>query len=97
MGLFIKLLIIGGLYPYWSKVLKALYDDFQGALWEEGGLFGSTPTDLELEELREKYGDYESPLANVTHEEFEAARRGQPLKQADVDTPTHTGVRRRSF
>lgn len=97
MGFFIKLLILAATYPLWSKVLKALYEDFQGALWEEGGLFGSTPTGRDLEELREKYEDYESPLVNVTHEEFEAARRGQPLSDGNLPTSTHTGVQRRGF
>ncbi|MEZ5977050.1 MAG: hypothetical protein R3F34_02370 [Planctomycetota bacterium] len=54
--------------PLWVPVLKALYSDFQGALWEEGGLFGRPPGRRELERLREQYGDYESPLRNEPHE-----------------------------
>jgi hypothetical protein len=56
------------LAPLWLPVLKALYTDFQGALWEEGGLFGRPPGKRDLERLRDRYGDYESPLVNEPHE-----------------------------
>lgn len=65
---FFKLLAILLLSPLWVPVLKALYTDFQGALWEDGGLFGRPPGRKDLEKLRERYGDYESPLVNELHE-----------------------------
>jgi len=65
---FFKLIAILLLSPMWMPVLKALYTDFQGALWEEGGLFGRPPGRRDLEKLRERYGAYESPLVHEPHE-----------------------------
>ena len=61
---FIKIGIIVLLTPYWMPVVKALYDDFEAALWREGGLFGRPPTSEELAELEEKYRNWKSPLVN---------------------------------
>ena len=60
----VKVLIIASLAPVWVPVLKALYDDFEAALWREGGLFGRPPTKDELIELERKYRHWKSPLIN---------------------------------
>ncbi len=67
---FVKIVILLVLYPVWWPVLKALYNDFQGALWEEGGLFGREPSERELAELKDRYGGYRSPLRSETHEQY---------------------------
>lgn len=82
---FIKLVILLILAPYWWPVLKALYADFQGALADEGGLFGADPTPRQLAELREKYRDYESPLVNESFEEALAKRRARPMREGGAE------------
>lgn len=101
---FIKLLILLALAPYWWPVLKALYADFQGALADEGGLFGSDPTPRQLAELREKYRDYESPLINESYEEALARRRARPMRDSssapsgsDAGRQASPGPRQRRF
>ncbi len=74
-----KLAVIAILAPLWGPVLKALYADFDGALREEGGLFGRTPTPDELETLRLEGKLYQSPLS---HEPFEAG----PTRGAGPET-----------
>lgn len=77
----VKIVILVALYPVWLPVLKALYSDFQGALWEEGGLFGREPTPRELKELRQRYGAYRSPLFSETHEQYrERVRSGRGFR-----------------
>lgn len=70
--------------PLWMPVIKALYKDFQGALWEEGGLFGRPPGKKKLQKLSERYGDYESPLVNEPH----AARRFKDRSKGPARTGT---------
>jgi hypothetical protein len=101
---FIKLLILLALAPYWWPVLKALYADFQGALADEGGLFGSDPSPRQLAELREKYRDYESPLVNESYAEALARRRARPMRegpsaggQNDAGRQASPGPRQRRF
>ena len=60
----IKMLIILAMAPFWVPVLKALYEDFEAALWREGGLFRRPPTNEELAELERKYRNWKSPLVN---------------------------------
>jgi hypothetical protein len=99
---FIKLLILLALAPYWWPVLKALYADFQGALADEGGLFGSDPSPRQLAELREKYRDYESPLINESYEEAMARRRARPMRDGargdgEAGRQASPGPRQRRF
>ena len=83
----VKVSILLALYPVWWPVLKALYQDFQGALWEEGGLFGREPTPREHAELEERYGGYRSPLRSETYEEYRErlARRPGFRDEEDED------------
>ena len=80
-----RLLALLILAPLWLPVLKALYSDFQGALWEEGGLFGRPPGKRDLEKLREQYGDYESPLVSEPHESRRFRDRSSTPRKTAID------------
>lgn len=98
-----RFLALALLAPLWVPVLKALYTDFQGALWEEGGLFGRPPGKRDLEKLRERFGDYESPLVNEPHEtrrfkDRSTAPRTTGASRTPAPAPPSSGAaRRRSF
>lgn len=64
-GFIVKVVILLALAPYWIPVLKAIYDDFEAALWKEGGLFGRPPTGDEYAELQQKYRRWKSPLVST--------------------------------
>lgn len=49
----LRWLILIGAIPIWWPFLRTLWKDFNEALKDEGGLFGSTPTQRELDEIRE--------------------------------------------
>lgn len=70
----IKLFAILLLAPLWWPVLKVLYQDFEAALWREGGLFGREPTGEKLKELEQRYAEYEDPLISVPKEHRKRAR-----------------------
>ena len=55
--------------------MRILYEDFESALWREGGLFGREPTGERLKELEAKYADYEDPLVSVPKQ-----RRGGQMR-----------------
>lgn len=103
-----KLLAMLLMSPLWVPVLKALYTDFQGALWEEGGLFGKPPGKRQLAKLQDRYGDYESPLVNEPHEtrrfkdRTSAPRRSATAAGSGATSKSSSGSRssaspRRSF
>lgn len=50
----IRWLILIALMPIGWPFLKALWQDFNGALREEGGLFGSQPSPREVAQIREE-------------------------------------------
>lgn len=97
---FFKLLALLLMSPLWVPVLKALYTDFQGALWEEGGLFGKPPGKRQLAKLEEQYGTYESPLVSEPHatrrfkDRSSAARSTGPVSKRGSRSSAPT---RRSF
>ncbi|QDU84836.1 hypothetical protein Pla163_19520 [Planctomycetes bacterium Pla163] len=84
---FYRILALALMAPLWIPVIKALYSDFQGALWEEGGLFGRPPGKKQLEKLRDRYGTYESPLINEPH----APRRFKDRSKSPARTGTGGG------
>jgi hypothetical protein len=50
----IRWLLLIALMPIGWPFLKALWQDFNGALREEGGLFGAPPSAREIEQIREE-------------------------------------------
>jgi len=48
----VRWLILIALMPIGWPFLKALWKDFNGALREEGGLFGSQPSPREVQQIR---------------------------------------------
>ena len=54
-----------------------MYREVQSALMYEGGLFGSPPSEKQLAELKERYGDYESPLVSIPWARAKEAREAE--------------------
>lgn len=50
----LKWAILLGSAPVWWPFLKTLWRDFNDALREDGGLYGSPPSALEIERIREE-------------------------------------------
>jgi len=50
----LRWLLIFGAAPIWFPFLKALWDDFNSTLAEEGGLFGETPSLRERERIEKE-------------------------------------------
>lgn len=48
----LRWLLLLGAAPIWFPFLKALWDDFNSTLAEEGGIFGRAPSRKEIEVLR---------------------------------------------
>jgi hypothetical protein len=50
--------------PAWWPFLKAVWEEFNEAMADEGGIFGRAPSPLELGEIRERQLDAEDPLVH---------------------------------
>lgn len=48
----LRWVLLIGAAPIWIPFLRILWQDFNQALREDGGLFGATPTPRELEAIR---------------------------------------------
>lgn len=76
--LILKALLVILTAPAWYPFLKAVWEEFNQAMAEDGGLFGRLPTPRELEQIeREKLGKPD-PLVHepwLTAEERMAGRR----------------------
>ena len=63
-------------FPVWMPFFKALYTELNDALAEEGGLFGRTPTQREIEVLATDPNRSKSPLVNREFDPSDPTRRG---------------------
>jgi hypothetical protein len=70
----IKWLLILGSAPIWVPFLRALWQDLRKALREEGGLWGPTPGEREVEAMRRERAREEP---EVVHEPLERPGSGR--------------------
>ena len=80
---FIKYVVIGVSFPFWSPFIKALWEDFNDALRDEGGLLGYAPSRQKLDELNRERGDYRSVLVNEPFHNTTAQERS-PYRRPGV-------------
>lgn len=59
---FTKYLLLALTFQWWFPFLKAIWDDFNDALRDEGGILGMAPTRSKLEELDRELGEYQTTL-----------------------------------
>jgi len=69
---FIKYLVIALTIPFWLPFVKALLEDFNDALRDEGGLLGYAPPRSKLEEMNRDLGRYDSVLVSEPWERIGA-------------------------
>ena len=67
---FTKYVLLALTFQWWFPFLKAIWDDFNDALRDEGGLFGMAPPRKRLEEMDLELGEYESSLRSELHGTF---------------------------
>ena len=64
--------------PIWIKILRAMFDEVQSTLRDEGGLFGKNYSRREREKIEEKYGPKQISLTTTTWEQH---RREQDMRK----------------
>lgn len=71
--------------PAWWPFLKAVWEEFNEAMADEGGLFGRPPSGRELQELQQRQLQAEDPLV---HEPWPSATdRRTPRGPGTSDKP----------
>lgn len=87
----VRWLILIALMPIGWPFLKALWKDFNGALREEGGLFGAAPSAREVEQIRaEKKGEPETLISEPWVRPGEVRK---PRLRGRSDRPDRAGPR----
>lgn len=84
--LLLKLLVVILATPLWLPFAKAIWEEFNEALADEGGLFGRAPTGKEQAEIEERRLDREDPLVHEpwpSAEERMAGRRQMGGKSSE--------------
>jgi hypothetical protein len=71
----LRWLLLLGAAPIWFPFLKALWDDFNSTLAEEGGVFGRAPTRKEIEVLRREKAKQPDVLISEPWSRREAAAK----------------------
>ena len=77
-AIILKLLLVLVTAPAWYPFLKAVWQELNEAMADEGGLFGRIPNARELEEVEREKATKEDPLVHEpwpTHEQRLAGRR----------------------
>lgn len=74
----VKYAIIALSFPLWAPFAKALWQEFNDSLRDEGGIFGEAPTAAELAAIERERGRFRSSLVSVTHEEQERIDGASP-------------------
>ena len=67
---FTKYVLLAFTFQWWFPFLKAIWDDFNDALRDEGGLLGMAPPRKRLEEMDLELGQYESSLRSELRTKF---------------------------
>jgi hypothetical protein len=81
-NLFLKGLLVLLTSPLWYPLLRAVWEEFNEAMAEEGGVFGRTPTARELEDIRRSRASRPDPLVHEPWSERERARDEARREQA---------------
>jgi len=61
---FARYIVIAVTAPYWIPFIRKVWHEVDDALREEGGIFGRSPTPMELIEIRRQRLLEEDPLVN---------------------------------
>lgn len=67
----VKYAIVALTFPFWGPFAKALWQEFNDALRDEGGLFGAAPTPEQLKAIERQRGRFRSGMVCVTWAEHE--------------------------
>ncbi|MFT5050120.1 MAG: hypothetical protein ACI8QZ_001514 [Chlamydiales bacterium] len=79
MATFLKYLILLLSAPVWLPFLRALWDELENALRDQGGLFGQEPSAEQLIEIRREQALEEDRVLN------------EPLAHRRASTPPQSG------
>lgn len=105
-AILLKLVLVAITAPAWFPFLKAVWEELNKAMADEGGLFGRIPNARELEEVEREKATWEDPLVHEswpTHEQRVAGRRqfregtqstAQASSRAGATPPLGGGKRR---
>lgn len=83
-NLLIKAFLVLVTAPAWWPFLKAVWEEFNEAMADEGGLFGRHPTPLELQDLERRKLGAEEPLL---HEPWPGATAERQRKGSRSQAP----------
>lgn len=85
LNLFVKGLLVLAVSPLWLPLVRALWEEFNEAMVEEGGVFGRYPTAREVEDIRRERATRPDPLVHepwsAREREREAARQANARKR----------------
>jgi len=82
LNLLVKGLLVLVTSPLWYPLVKAVWEEFNEAMAEEGGLFGRHPTARELEDVRRERASRPDPLVSEPWSDRERARDEDRREQA---------------
>lgn len=88
-GFWYKIFVLVCLAPFWWPILKAMFQEINDTLRDEGGLLGRTPTATEMARLEEKFGKYENPLVSIPRRQGGA--RAAPMKSPGKTSGKNAG------
>jgi hypothetical protein len=74
--------------PWWVPFVKALWNELNASLREEGGLFGAPPSAQELERMNRDQGAFVTSMVHEPRPDRPRAR-GQRNAQPSASAPRH--------
>ena len=96
-NLFIKGVFVLLASPLWFPLMRAVWQEFNEAMAEEGGLFGRPPTGRELEEIRRARRLRPEPLVHEPFSPREAGRRPATPPRPSAPRASERAPRRAGF
>jgi len=82
-----KLLVVAILAPAWMPIIKALWQEINDSLVEEGGIFGATPDRNEAAVLADRRRRSGESLRSMSKEEHRRLRMVSPAARARGAAP----------
>ncbi len=93
----VKYLLLAVTSPFWMPFFRALYEEFNNSILDEGGLFGDPPPPEEAERIRRERIERGEALRSIPHDAAGSAEEDLAQQRSAGTTATRRSSGRRGF
>ncbi len=93
----VKYLLLAVTSPLWMPFFRALYEEFNNSILDEGGLFGDPPSPEEAERIRRERIEQGEALRSIPHDADGSVETDSAQQRSEGTGRPAAAPRRRGF